>query len=173
MSQSQTYAEMIDQPEATSADMPGAFYPILVPGVNGAAPLTKLANLDLIASAVAEGVIQGSLVTSGATATPFTGLPSIPSTGGYAVLKGRVVAQNQSTRVFSVWEIELAVTRTASAPNCAAFGNTTPTVFYQDSTLTGLVLTLGAGSSGPTITATGIAATAITWGFILESLTGA
>jgi hypothetical protein len=172
MSGTQTYAEMINQPLASDAEVQSASYPVLIPGVSGGAATTKLATIAQLTSAITTGVIVEEEFTYNAVPLSVPNLPSIPSTGGYCFLQGTIIAQNQQTRVISVWNIALAVYRTANATSCLTQGDTTPSIFTQDSSLAGCVVSLGAGSAGPSIVLTGLAATDISWGINLNLTTG-
>ena len=128
--------------------------------------------VDNAVSQVIVGIIATDLVTTNAADTLVDALPVIPSAGGYALLQGTIVAQIQSTRVLTVWNIALAVYRVGNAMNCTVAGDTTPSIFTQDASMVDCAVTLAAGTQGPTITLNGLAGTDISWGVNLNSTTG-
>jgi len=156
MSGSQTYQEMIRQPPATDQDLSTAFFPILVPGLNGAKPQTKLALPAQVTAMVITGKAVGSQVTQNTTPTPVVGMPVVPVSGGYALIWGTVTVHDQVTRDTMTWNVMLIARRIAGNLMCDLQGNSIPAPFNPgQGSVASCTLALSANSGGPAIVGAG------------------
>jgi hypothetical protein len=139
---------------------------------NGGSVDVKTTTAAIAALAVSGSVIDEDVLTTSASPATVANLPVIPSTGGYCLLQGTITAQDRNSRSsIAMWNLALLVT--GSGGTCVTQGDTTPSLFIQTGTLAALSPpALSAGTSGPVITLTGIAATDISWGINLNSTTG-
>jgi len=156
MSGSQTYSEMINQPAATDLDLLSALFPILMPGANGAKPITKLATPGQVTAMVVTGKAVGSQVTQNTTPTPFTGLPVIPASGGYSLIWGTVTVHDQITRDTATWNVMILARRIGGNLMCDAQGDLIPAPFNPgQGSVAACALALSVNSGGPAIVGTG------------------
>jgi hypothetical protein len=125
-----------------------------------------------IAAAISAGTVVLTTTTPDATPVLVPGLPAVDLGGGYCLITGTVIAQVKSTRAVTVWNIALVVTRALNATMCEPQGDTTPSIFTQDASMTGCDVTLGSSPAGPSIVLTGVSGLDISWGINLNSTTG-
>jgi hypothetical protein len=119
-----------------------------------------------LSSLIETGTIVGSETTVGAVATSVPNLPAIPTAGGNCMLQGFIVAQDQVSGDCAAWNIALLINRVPNGTSCGTIGDMTPSQFAATGTLASLgAPVLGANSSGPVISMTGLSGITIAWDF--------
>jgi hypothetical protein len=126
--------------------------------------------LDIINGVSAiTGIITPTVETTTADGSFLPQMPVIPNTGGLASVTGQITATRTDTFDAAQWTINLLVNRTSGGSVCNVKGDATPSLFYADTSLTTLSLTLGANASGPTIEVIGLAGIVVAWSSTLNT----
>ena len=135
-----------------------------------AASADAAAALALAEEAIAAkvGVLVQSYTTNDATSFNATGLPAVPSTGGVILLTGQICATRTDNFDVAQWTLNLLVNRIDGESNTNIKGDSTPSIFYQDSDMATTAVILSNNNTGPQIILQGIDGVNILWALNLN-----
>jgi hypothetical protein len=161
--------EATQQPVATSSQLSSGT--VNFAGFNQQGQFLQI-PASVFSEALGLPVVQLTATTGSATPMPVPDMPAIPTSGGFCVLQGQVIAQSQSDWSLAVWNIALAVFRQGTATSCTVQGDDTPGPFTISESMLPCLVTLGADSSGPTIIIQGPSGVDVAWSINLSYTVG-